>query len=38
MSDTLQTYYDKHNARLPTKPIPDKVKECKDNKALKVFE
>jgi len=23
MTDTLQTYYDKHNGRLPTEPIPD---------------
>lgn len=26
MNDTLQTYYDKHNYRLPTKPIPDEAK------------
>ena len=37
MNDTLQEYYDKHNGRLSTEPIPDEVKECKDNKALKVF-
>jgi len=37
MTDTLQTYYDKHKSRLPTEPIPDEVKECKDNKALKIF-
>ena len=37
MNDTLQTYYDKNNGRLPTGPIPEEVKECKDNKALKVF-
>lgn len=29
MNDTLQNYYDKHNGRLPTKPIPDEVKKCK---------
>ena len=23
MNDTLQTYYDKHNGRLPVNPIPD---------------
>lgn len=37
MNDTLQDYYNKHNGRLPTDPIPEKTKECKDNKALKVF-
>lgn len=37
MSDTLQTYYDKHNGRLPTEPIPDEVKESKDDKSLKDF-
>ncbi len=30
MSDTLQDYYDKHNGRLPTEPIPDD----KNDKAL----
>ncbi len=29
MNDTLQTYYDKHNSRLPTEPIPEEVKESK---------
>jgi len=37
MNDTLQDYYDKHNSRLPVNPIPKEIKECKDNKALKVF-
>ena len=30
MNDTLEEYYKKHG-RLPTEPIPDEVKECKDN-------
>jgi len=29
MNDTLQTYYDKNNSRLPVDPIPNEVKECK---------
>lgn len=38
MNDTLQTYYDKHNYKLPTEPIPDEVKPLVgENKALKVF-
>ena len=36
-TDTLQEHYDKNNGRLPVNPIPDEAKECKDNKALKVF-
>ena len=26
--DTLETYYNENNYRLPTEPIPDEVKEC----------
>ncbi len=36
--DTLQTYYDKNNSRLPVDTIPNEVKECKsfDLKTIKV--
>jgi len=38
MNDTLQTYYDKHNYKLPTNPIPDEAEEKKTVKeALKEF-
>jgi len=37
-NDTLQRFYDKHNSRLPVDPIPPEIGECKDNKALKVFD
>lgn len=38
MSDTLQTYYDKHNGRLPVDPIPNEINPLVgENKALKVF-
>lgn len=37
MSDTLQEFYDSHNSRLPTNPIPLEIGECKDNKSLKIF-
>ena len=37
MNDTLQEYYDKHNGRLPVNPTLDEPKECKDNKALRIF-
>lgn len=29
MNDTLQTYYDNHNGRLPTEPIPEEEEEKK---------
>lgn len=38
-SDSLNNYTERHNGRLPVKPIPEQAKELKEpNKALKVFE
>ena len=34
MNDTLQTYYDKHNYRLPTEPIPDETKRISTSKSI----
>jgi len=38
MKDTLQTYYDKNNGRLPVDPIPDEIKPCKsfDLKTIRI--
>ena len=34
MSDTLQEFYDKHNSRLPTSPIPYEIGKSEDDKTL----
>lgn len=37
LSDTLEKRYIKNRYKLPVDKIPEKPKECKENKALSVF-